>query len=228
MLSLGSDRRTWPTALAAAAGTASYAMPLIVPWHAGLVFVASFAGLALMTTTLARVIWGLTSTLVLVAVVSGYMSSSLGVAAVSVAALLVSAAPSLAVAIPVLNLSITATIQEVIANELHRLNIEAAGPAIVAILILTLLRPSFLLYAALFLAAALVSTFVGNYFVGIAEVGFVISSMWACLFATLVAKRRGTVERVPLALLAALSIGMTSWAATPPRMPTAAYGKSVV
>jgi hypothetical protein len=138
MLSSASENRLLWAALAAAAGTGAYAFPLIVPWHILLVVVSGIAGVLVCRTRARRAVWACLCIVVFTAVLMGYLASPLAVAVVSASILTMSSAGGIAVAILALHVSVTATIQEYIAEILSLAGLEPAGPALIAIAILML------------------------------------------------------------------------------------------
>lgn len=219
MSSSASKTDTRLAALVAAAGTGAYVFPLIVPWHILFIVIPTIAGIFLFPTRVRRSVWVAFCTLVLVAVLMGRLSSPLAAAVVSATLLAMSAAPSLGAAIMIMNISAAATMQEIVADTIYSADLEAAGPALIAIAILSLARPRFVPLASGAATMSIGAAWIANYAALPPEIALAIVALPACGLAGWMVPHElpsGWMTSV-IPITAALFIGLISWIWTPPR-----------
>ena len=219
MLSSASENHLPWVALAAAVGTGAYAFPLIVPWHILLVVVSGIAGVFVCRSRARRAVWACLCVVVFIAVLMGYLPSPLAVAVVSASILTMYSAAGIAVAILALHVSVTATIQEYIAEILSLAGLEPAGPALIAIAILMLAGFRFAGYAVVAAGLSVFAAWGTNYINLPPEVVMAVAALPACGLAALMVRDELPNGRISSAIpiVAALIIGVFSWAWTPPR-----------
>ena len=129
--------------LAAAAGVGFFVMPLVAPWYLLAVFAAALAA-TFMASGGHRVLVGAVAFLVVLLVFQGHLSAPMAAACLSASALAMTKRVALAIAILLLNLSAVASGQELLGNLLHSANLEAASPAALGALVLSLVAASWL------------------------------------------------------------------------------------
>ena len=156
------DARNLQGAAAAVAGIGAYAFPLNAPWHMIFLLMAMFAGVSAVQAGLARWAWALLSFVVVVAVLRGDLSSTLAAAMVSAATLAVLNFSAASIAIMVMNLAVASTAQEMFADALHQIHIEAAGPAIISIIILSFVNRSLVFHATGFAVLSVLLAWAAN------------------------------------------------------------------
>jgi hypothetical protein len=177
----------------AAAGTAAYAFPLIVPWHILFLLIAAGAGLALMATATTRLIWSAVCVAVLVAVLLGQMPSPLAAAVISASLLGMSGLPSIGAAILTMHISVVATVQDYVAESISAVGVEAAGPALVAVGILWLARASYGWYAVASGALSILIACAVARAIHSPEGAMALSALPACALAALAARHERPV-----------------------------------
>lgn len=219
MSSSASETHVPWAALAAAAGTGAYALPLTVPWHILLLAVSSIAGMVLCRTRARRWIWAALCAVVFTAVLSGYLPSPLAAAVVSASALTMFSAAAIAAAILIMNISVTATIQEFVAETISSAGLEAAGPTLIAIMILLLARFRFVVHAVGAGVLSVLGAWVAGYTKLSPETAMAIAALPACGLAALMVRDELSIgpfsPALPVAIV--LVIGLSSWAWTMPR-----------
>lgn len=204
--------------MVAAAGVGAYAFPLIVPWHIIFLLTAVLTGASAVQAGLARWGWALLSFLVIVAVLRGDLSSTLAAAMISAATLAVLNFPAASIAVMVMNLAVAGTAQEMLADAFHKLHIEAAGPAIIAIAILSFANRRVVLHATVFAALSVMLAWAANQLSSNPTIPMALASLPACGFAILVVRRSArSVKHATWPIFTALLACIFSWAWTPPR-----------
>ena len=222
--SANETRLPW-VALAAVAGVGAYSFPLIVPWHILLLAVSGIAGVFMCRTRAERSVWSGLCVVVFAAVLKGYLPSPLAAAVVSASALTMSSAPAIAAAILAMHVSVTATVQESIAETISSASLEVAGPALLAIIILTLAGFRFVGYA---VGAGGLSVFAawGSDYINLPpEVAMAVTALPACGLAALMVRDKFLIGQISPAIpvAVALIIGLFSWAWSVPRVSNETY-----
>lgn len=123
--------------LAAAAGIAAFAMPLVTPWHLLTVLAATLA-VTVVASGRQRILIGSVAIVTLLFVMQGYLSSPLAAACLSASALAMTGRLALSIGVLVLNLSTAASAQSLLGDLLYQANIEAAAPAVLGSFVLAL------------------------------------------------------------------------------------------
>ena len=185
MSSSASETQVRWVALVAATGTGAYAFPLTVPWHLLCLAVPSVAGIVVCHTRVRRSMWAALCIVVFAAVLKGHLPSPLAAAVVSASALAMAAAPAMGAAIVVMNVSLVMTTQEIIADTMHSAHLEAAGPALTAIVILLLARLGFVRHAVGTGALSIFAAWGADYMRLPPEVAMAVAALPACGLAAL-------------------------------------------
>ena len=217
---MSSSDNKLPSGLAAAAGVGAFAMPLVAPWYLLIVMAAALAT-TLVSPCRRRVVVGTTAFLVVLLVLQGQLSAPLAAACLSAAALATTARVPLAIGILVLNLSTTASAQELLAGFLYRANIEAAAPAILAAFVLALtstkaVRIITAIGGGLLSCAA---AWAASRAVTVPEAALAISALPITLTAAIIGAAGPLEMRHALLVGVALVAALAPWAWMPPRSP---------
>jgi hypothetical protein len=203
----------------AAAGTGAYVLPLIVPWHPLILVISAAAGIFLLPNGTTRWIWCALFIVTLLGVLAGALPSAFAAAIVAASALSVSAAPAVALAILVMHTSLAATVQEVVADTIYSARVETAGPALIAMALLSFARLRLSWYT---IGAALLSigaAWIGNSTIRSPPITMILAALPACGLAAFVATQKYPISRMvpPLPLLTALFLALVSWGWSLPR-----------
>jgi hypothetical protein len=119
----------------------------------------------------------------------------------------------------IMNISAAATMQEIVAETIHSAGLEAAGPALIAIAILSLAQPRFLPLASGAAAMSIGAAWVANYTALPPEIALALAALPACGLAGWMVPHELSSRRMPptIPVAAALFFGLISWIWTPPR-----------
>jgi hypothetical protein len=219
MLSSVSEKPLPWISLAAAAGTGAYAFPLIVPWHIFILAACGVAGIGLCRTRTRRLIWSVLFTVVFIAVLTGYVSSTLAAAVVSASVLAMSSTVAIAAAILLMHISTIATIQEFVADRISWLGLESAGPSLIAISILLLARFHFSGRAFVAGVLSVLVAWAADLINLSPEMTMALVALPVCGLSVLMVRDERPIGRITpsVTIIVALVVGLLSWVWTMPR-----------
>lgn len=205
--------------IAAAAGVASIVFPLGAPWHLIFLFAAALTN---MCTARSLLLGGLASSVFVASVLAGLLPSPLAagvLAAISIAG----SSPLLGAAILLFQTSIFSTVIQIAAHPLHLFGMEAAAPALLAILVVGFCRwEHWIQTIGAIIATVLLTAFARNVAASPVFQMFCASLPAIALAAAAAVCSRQTKNlTVPASLLALLLAA--SWIATPPRSMKEVY-----
>ena len=207
--------------LAAAAGIGAFAMPLIAPWFL-LTILASALAVTIVSSGRQRIIVSGCAFLAVLLVFQGHLSASLAAACLSSVALATTGRLALAICVLVLNLTTAASAQELIGDLLHRRNLEAAGPALLAALVLALasatkVRAITAISSGLL---TLVTTWAAVRIASTPEAVLAIGSVPVTIAAAFIGAAEPTGRWAVIPITAVLVAAISTWAWMPPRIST--------
>lgn len=217
ILFLVSERRTQLLSGGIAAlGTAAYAMPLVGPSY--LLLLLAAGGCLLLASKYRFFVAGLVFGLVL-AVLTLKISPTITIAIFSAMSVTLLGSPILGVAILWMQTSVVATMQEFVANGLFHLHMEAAGPALVAIVLLWLSQRRRVLSAITAALFAVVLVRVAIQWASTPAIPMALGALPACCLAGWLGWTRKSAEgiRGSTPFLILVLAGIFSWLNGPPR-----------
>jgi hypothetical protein len=206
------------SALAAAAGIGAFALPLVAPWHLLTVLTAA------VTVTFAHTGWrravvGGLALLAVLLVLRGSLPSPLAAVTLSAVTLAVTGRAAMAIGVLLLNLSAAASAQELLSDLLHRDNLEAAGPAVLACIVLTLASSS-RRDAAAAIGSGLVAlgvVWLASRAVSVPQGALAFGAMPVILVAAVTAAFGPTPLRAAIPVGGMLLVALATWPWTPPK-----------
>ena len=205
--------------IAAAAGVASIAFPLVAPWHLIFLFAAALAN---MLTAHSSLLGGLVSSVFVASVLAGLLPSPLATSVLA-ATSIAGSAPLLGAAFLLFHTSIFSTAIQISAQPLHFFGMEAAAPALLAILIVVSCRwTDWALTIGAIIATILLTALARS--AGLSpSFQMICASLPAIALTAAVAvrSRETKILILPASVLALLLAA--SWSATPPRSMNEVY-----
>ncbi|WP_291855398.1 hypothetical protein [Bradyrhizobium sp.] len=205
--------------IAAATGVGSIAFPLVAPWHLIILFAAALAN---MFTARSLILGGFASSAFVASVLAGLLPSPLA-AGVLAATAIAGSSPILGVAFLLFQTSIFSTAIQIAAQPLYLYGMEAAAPALLAILIVGLCRwENWVLSIGAVTATILLTAFARSAAASPALQMSCASLPAIALAAAIAVRSRETKNLTVSASLSALLLA-ASWIATPPRSMNEPY-----
>ncbi len=207
--------------LAAAAGIGAFALPLVAPWHL-LTLITAAIIINFTASGWLRVIIGGISFVTVLLVFQGMLSAPLAVACLSSFVLAKTDRLGIAIGVLALNLTTVASAQELLGNQLHSTNLEAAAPATLVALVLVLTSTTkvravaaigfgLLAYVAVWAASRMANTPEAVLAAGAAPV-----TLAATIFGTI----GPTPRRTSIPIAAIIFAALAAWTWTIPRATT--------
>jgi hypothetical protein len=218
LYSESNSRLKW-AAVSVVVGIGGYLFPLTAPWHILFLVTACVPGFALCQNDLERRIWGVLCLIVLIAVLMGYLPSDLSTAILSASLLLMVSAIGLSAIVLLLNLSTLATVQEILAETIGSVGLEAAAPSIMVSFLILLVRVRLIpqvIGTSLLVISVVWSAGQFNF---LSELIISLAAIPPCGFAILMLREEHLNKRKTLSLpiLITLITCLVSWVMTPPR-----------
>jgi len=212
--------------LISSTGIAAFVFPESAPWSLLLCLIVSILNVCIATNHKAKLFALVVSVSVVIAVVSVTISASLAIAFLSAMAL-VKRFPYAAVGILLLQSSYASSFQAILSDQLHVINLEAAGPGVLACLVMLVVQNKFSWKKLSLLLAPLFIVFCGNSLVISPWFLMAGASVPALVLAGTAAKEslpKGREEKWQLWLiLSIVFISLLGWIFTPPRVPDSTF-----
>jgi len=213
LFSVSEPSRSW-AAVAAVAGIGSYVFPLLAPWH--LLF-PILAALAVLGSVGSRSYGVLICLFMIAAVLAGVLPSQLAASILAAIVLASSAIPVVGAIILLLNASIFATLQQLIAQGLHPFELEIAAPSLLAIAAIASIKLRNLPLAGVAAGFTLLIALIAARLSVIPQVQMAFVTLPVCLFAVLTALGKPDAPCAAIPVAVTLAFLALSWLSTPPR-----------